>query len=72
MIQGVLHIKKSAELENLLKSHVVFVHKEDDQKEIKIKLHHWQDYAIYEFVDATKSGICPIEDLWKFVKAIKK
>lgn len=46
LIQGVLHIKKSAELEN--------------------------HYAIYEFVDATKSGICPIEDLWKFVKAIKK
>ncbi|WP_338749387.1 hypothetical protein [Bacillus sp. FJAT-52991] len=64
----VSEVKTSVELLNLLNENCLFVWKEDEQIEIKVDLHSWKDYAFYAFKDLRRHGICPIEDLWGFVK----
>ncbi|PAQ13452.1 hypothetical protein [Bacillus sp. FJAT-42315] len=64
----VTEIKTSVELLSLLNENRQFFWKENEQMEIKVDLHSWKDYAFYEFKDLPRHGICPIEDLWGFIK----
>ncbi|OZI11622.1 hypothetical protein CEW92_10730 [Bacillaceae bacterium SAS-127] len=64
----VKEIKTSVELLSLLNENRQFFWKENEQMEIRVDLHSWKDYAFYEFKDVPRHGICPIEDLWGFIK----
>ncbi|KAB7709011.1 hypothetical protein F9802_02435 [Bacillus aerolatus] len=68
LFSSVQKIKTSDQLLSLLNEDWKFVWLEDEQREIKINLHGWKDYACYEFTHAPRHGICPIENLWEFVK----
>jgi len=71
LFDPVLHVKTSIQLLSLLDENCIFVWREDEQREIKINLHAWKNYAFYEFTDMPRHGICPIGDLWSFVKLYK-
>lgn len=62
------NVKTSAQLLHLLDGGWKFVWLEDEQKEVKVNLHGWKNYACYEFTHTPRYGICPIENLWEFVK----
>lgn len=61
-------VKTSVELLSLLNENCQFVWRENEQMEIKVDVHSWKDYAFYEFKDVPRHGICPIEELWGFIK----
>ena len=66
------NVKTSDQLLNLLNGDWKFVWLEDEQREIKVNLHGWKNYACYEFTHTPRYGICPIEHLWEFVKVTDK